>query len=234
MKPVTKTNYLRAFCRYCVQQSWVGTDEVEGVGLERVPRRFPKALRPEEVEAVAAYAEAHARDGDQRSSAWAAPFIRFGAETALRRNELLNLRWVDLDLEARHLTVRCTDSFTSKSGAERRVPLSARAVGALDDWRSRPSSTGLVFEAGAGPVDPGTCSKTVKRFAVAVGVPSLTPHVLRHSCITWLIERGVPVPVVQRLAGHADVATTMLYCSVANEVASGLIRRALDGGELVE
>lgn len=200
-----------------------------GVRLERVPRRFPKALRPEQVEAVAAYAEAHARDGSVRSSAWAAPFIRPGAETVLRRNELLNLRWDHVDLEAGHLTVACTDAFTSKSGAERRVPLSRRAQDVLGDWRSQPSATGLVFEAGRGPVAPGTCSKTVKRFAVAAGVPSLTPHVLRHSCITWLVERRVPVPVVQRFAGHGAVEVTMRYVAVADEVYAGEVRRALGG-----
>ena len=232
VKPVTRANYvrhLRAFFRYCKSEGLCRTEPTEGVRLERVPRQFPKALRPEEVERVATYAERHCRDGEERSSAWAAPFIRLGAETALRRNELLNLRWRDVDLDASHLTVACTDAFTSKSGAERRVPLSARAVAVLRDWRCRQATTGLVFGAGAGPVHSGTCSKTVKRFAVAAGVPSLTPHVLRHSCITWLIERGVPVPVVQRFAGHADVATTMLYCSVADDVAGDRIRSALDG-----
>ena len=231
VKPVTRANYLRhlrAFFRHCVSLGLLAADPTEGVGLERVPRQFPKALRPEQVEAVAVYAEAHSRDGEARSSAWAAPFIRLGAETALRRNELLNLRWRDVDLDAGHLTVACTDSFTSKSGAERRVPLSARAEGVLADWRSRPSATGLVLEAAGRPVHPGTCSKSVKRFAVGAGVPELTPHVLRHSCITWLIERGVPVPVVQRFAGHADVATTMLYCSVADEVYADQVRTALD------
>ena len=77
-------------------------------------------------------------------------------------------------------------------------------------------------------VHPGTCSKTVKRFAVAAGVPALTPHVLRHSCITWLLERGVPVPVVQRLAGHGSVEVTMRYCAIADDVYVDWIRGALD------
>ena len=108
--------------------------------MERVPRQFPKAFRPEQVEDVAAYAERHCRDGAVQSSAWAAPFIRLGAETALRRNELLNLRWDHVDLEAGRLTVACTDAFTSKSDAERRVPLSTRAVAVLRGLRDRPSA----------------------------------------------------------------------------------------------
>lgn len=56
------------------------------------------------------------------------------------------------------------------------------------------------------------------RFPRKAGVPALTPHVLRHSCIPWLVEPGVPVPVVQRFAGHADIATTMRYGSVAHDV----------------
>lgn len=147
----------------------------------------------------------------------------------MRRNELLHLRWDHVDLAKGYLTVACTDAFTSKSGAERRVPLSARAAPVLRRLRDeRPSRSGLVLEAGEGRgVHPGTCSKAVKRFAVAAGVPALTPHVLRHSCITWLVERGVPVPVVQRFAGHGDVATTMRYCSLADDVYAERVRAAL-------
>ena len=232
IKPVTRANYvrhLRAWFRYCIREQILTADPCEGVRLERVPKHFPKALRPHQVEAAALYAEANARDGASRSSAWAAPFIRLGAETAMRRNELLHLRWEHVDLDAGHLTVSCTDAFTSKSGAERRIPLSSRARSVLQrHLQTHPSRSGRVLEGGGGvPVHPGTCSKSVKRFAVAAGVPALTPHVLRHSCITWLIERGVPVPVVQRFAGHADASTTMLYCSVADDVYADQIRGAL-------
>ena len=231
VRPITRANYvqhLRTFFRYCQAQKMTGLDASDGVMLERVPRHFPKALRPDQVEAVALYAETHCRDGQVRSSAWAAPFIRLGAETALRRNELLHLAWEHVNLDAAHLTVACTDTFTSKSGKERRIPLSTRALGVLAELRDRPSAAGLVFEAAGRAVDPNTCSDTVGRFADRAGVPSLTPHVLRHSCITWLIERGVPVPVVQRFAGHADVSTTMRYCSVATDVYADQIRTALD------
>lgn len=228
VKPVTKANYvrhLRAWFRYCVAQQTLTADPTEDVGLERVPRSFPKALRPEDVERVAAYAEAHCRDGRHRSSAWAAPFIRLGAETAMRRNELLHLTWDRVDLDAGHLTVACTDSFTTKSGAERRIPLSERAGIVLD--QQVPQSSGLVLTGGNGPIAPRTCSGVVKRFAVAAGVPSLTPHVLRHSCITWLVERGVPLPVIQRFAGHGSVDVTMRYAHVAPEVYSDEIKAAL-------
>ncbi|OZC02388.1 tyrosine-type recombinase/integrase, partial [Rubricoccus marinus] len=221
--------HLRAMFRYWMEQGVTAVDASEGVRLERVPRAFPKALRPHEVEAVAAHAEAHCIDGGMRSSAWAAPFIRLGAETALRRNELIHLRWEHVDLDAGVLTVACTDAFTSKSGAERRVPLSDRASSVLRGLRDRRDGGPLVLTAGQGAaVHAGTCSKAVKRFAVAAGVPNLTPHVLRHSCITWLLERGVPVPIVQRFAGHADIATTMRYCSVADDVYGARLRAALD------
>jgi integrase len=196
--------------------------------MERVPRQFPKALRPEEVEMVAAYAEANCRDGAERSSAWCAPFIRLGAETGMRRNELLHLTWDRIDLEAGHLTVACTDAFTTKSGAERKVPLSQRAREVLTRMQQgRESVTGRVFESGGRPIDPHTCSDTVKRFAMKAGVPRLTPHTLRHTAITRLIERGVPVPLVQRFAGHADIATTMRYCSIADDVYAERIVSAL-------
>ena len=230
VKPVTKANYvrhLRAWFCYCIAQQALTSDPTEKVGLERVPRSFPKALRPEEVERVAAYAEAHCRDGRQRSSAWAAPFIRLGAETAMRRNELLHLTWDRVNLGDGHLTVACTDSFTTKSGAERRIPLSERAGAVLE--RLGPETGGLVLTGGNGPIAPRTCSGVVKRFAVAAGVPALTPHVLRHSCITWLVERGVPLPVVQRFAGHGSIDVTMRYAHVAPDLVAEKVRAALSG-----
>ena len=230
IKPVTRANYvrhLRTFFRFCVAEQMTTTEPTEAVRLERVPRHFAKALRMDEIERVAVYAETHARDGRRRSSAWAAPFIRLGAETAMRRNELLNLRWDHVDMESRHLTVACTETFTTKSGRERRIPLSGRAIVVLQQLRQRPCTTGLVIDAAGHPVAPHTCSDVVARFARRAGVPALTPHVLRHSCVTRLIEQGVPVPVVQRFAGHADVMTTMRYCSVASDVYADQIRAAL-------
>src|SRR5690606_13579106 len=166
--------------------------------------------------------------GEVRSSAWVAPFIRLGAETGLRRNELLHLTWDRIDLRAGYLTVACTDAFTTKSGAERRIPLSQRARKVLVRMRrERVSVTELVFESGGKGIDPHTCSDTVKRYAVKAGVPRLTPHVLRHTAITRLTERGVPVPIVQRFAGHADVSTTMRFCSIADDAYADRLVSAL-------
>lgn len=230
IKPVTRANYvqhLRTFFRFCVAEQMMTTEPTEAVRLERVPRHFAKALRMDQIEHVARYAEAHCRDGQRRSSAWAAPLIRLGAETAMRRNELLNLRWEHVDMDSGQLTVACTEAFTTKSGRERRIPLSGRALAVLHHLQNRPCATNLVIEAARQPVKPHTCSDVVARFARRAGVPALTPHVLRHSCITRLIEQGVPVPVVQQFAGHADIATTMRYCSVASDVYADQIRTAL-------
>lgn len=58
-------------------------------------------------------------------------------------------------------------------------------------------------------------------------MPALTPHALRHSGITWPVERGVPVLVVQRFAGHGSVEVTMRYAHVAPEVNAAHVRCAL-------
>lgn len=236
IKPITRANYiqhLRTLFRFCIAEKIIVADPTEAVRLERVPRHFAKALRMEDIERVAVYAETHCRDGATRSSAWAAPFIRLGAETAMRRNELLALRWEHVDPDNGHLTVACTEMFTTKSGRERRIPLSARALSVFGQLQRRPCATGLVIEAAGQPVAPHTCSDVVARFARRAGVAALTPHVLRHSCITRLIEQGVPVPIVQRFAGHADVTTTMRYCSIASDVYSEHIRAALERSSAV-
>jgi integrase len=231
VKPVTKASYVRhlgAYFRYCKEQRYAAEDVTEHVRLERVPRRFPKALRPEEVEAVAAYAEANCRDGAERSSAWVAPLTRLGAETGLRRNELLHLAWDRVDLGAGHLHRRLHGRVHDE--VRRRAEGPAVAAGARgadpaeerEGVRQRPG-----VRVRGRPIDPHMCSDTVKRYAVKAGVPRLTPHALRHTALTQLIERGVPVPIVQRFAGHADIATTMRYCSIDDDVYAERIVRAL-------
>lgn len=221
--PVTRQGYvrwLRVFFRFAVSVGAMREDPCPAVRLERVPRRFPKALTPVEVERVAACAEQHAR-----SAHWIAPLVRFAAQTALRRAELVNLRWEHVELAKRQLTVACTDTFTTKSAAERRVPLSDQAVSILESLPE--GETGYVFENRTGQIDSSYLSHAVKRYARKAGVEQATVHSFRHSAITWLIQRGVPVPVVQRFAGHADIATTMRYCSIADDVYAEQVRQAL-------
>ncbi len=230
VKPITKANYvqhLRTYFRYCVGEGWLTEDPTERVGLERVPKTFPKAMTAADAARLVEAARALPRSGW-----WLGPLVQTALWTALRRAELTHLRWSDVDLEARRLTVACADGFTSKSGADRAVPLSDGACALLAAHRAeaerRLGSPYYAFEHGRGQVALSTLTHAVTRAARGAGVQA-TVHGLRHTAITRLVERGVPVPVVQRLAGHGDISVTMKYVHVGADVYADQVRRAFDG-----
>lgn len=227
IKPVTKANYLRhlrAFFRYCIQSNLLGSDPTTGVGVERVPKTFPKALTVADAEKLVTAARSLPRSGW-----WLGPLVQLALWTALRRAELTHLRWSDVDLDARRLVVACSDGFTSKSGAERVVPLSSGACALLrqhlGESSARLASPAYVFEHARGQVALSTLTHAVSRAAEVAGVRA-TVHGLRHTAITRLVERGVPVPVVQRVAGHGDISVTMRYVHVGADVYADEVRRA--------
>ena len=230
VKPVTKKNYaqhLGTYFRYCIDAGWLAQDPMPGVGLERVPRTFPKAMTEPDAARLVAAARSLPRSGW-----WLGPLVQTALWTALRRGELTHLRWQDIDFGAQRLTVACADGFTSKSGADRAVPLSDGACELLSDHRhesrTRLDDPFFVFEHGRGQVALSTLTHAVTRAAEAAGVQA-TVHGLRHTAITRLVERGVPLPVVQRVAGHGDIAVTMRYVHIGADVYADAVRRAFDG-----
>lgn len=89
----------------------------------------------------------------------------------------------------------------SKNGSTRKVPLTERAKAAL---RSRPRSYQTLY-------------RRIVRSCEELGIEGVTPHTLRHTRITRLVAQGVPLAVVQRFAGHSDIATTLRYTHLSDE-----------------
>lgn len=219
----TYTKHLSTFFRFCVGEGWMDADVTAGVKLKRIPKRFPKALTPADVQAVL---DAVKREGG--SSAWIGDVITVGVHTALRRGEIVSLRWAAVDLEGRMLTVACTDDFETKSGKERRIPLSDAALAVLSRLHRdrRPDPQSHVFQHTRGPVNGDYLGHVFTKFTRKAKLPDVGIHALRHTALSWLAMKGVPVPVMQRFAGHADIKTTMLYCHVAQDVYADAITRA--------
>jgi integrase/recombinase XerD len=141
--------------------------------------------------------------------------IKFAALTILRRGEIINLRWVDADLVRKEIHIRAHGTFEPKSRKPRVVPMhdwvhaflaSKRRVGEyvfLDKF-------GHQFKA-------GTVTHRFKRYAKKAGLNGdVHFHNLRHTGISWLINEGVPLPFVQRLAGHSSPIVTQAYTHLDN------------------
>jgi integrase/recombinase XerD len=141
--------------------------------------------------------------------------------TGMRVSELLSLRPADVNLEASYLTC------TGKGSKQRIVPIGDEAA----DWvrkyiresrpallRKRTSSRLFVNARGAGPgLTRVGFWKILKIYARQAGLKALSPHMLRHSFATHLLERGADLRAIQMMLGHADLSTTQIYTHVLEQ-----------------
>ena len=164
------------------------------------------------------------KDGEVR---WLADVFRVAVATGLRRGELCAMRWSWVDLARQEITVRRADGFVPKGKNERTIPVRGAALDVLrrlDAERSDEDDSAFVFQSTRGRKGDGeglNKGYVTNRFAHYRDLARITDrasfHSLRHSFCTWLIQARVPLPTVQRLAGHADIKTTMSYVHVARQ-----------------
>ncbi len=138
--------------------------------------------------------------------------------TGVRVAELVGADLGDLDLEQGVLRV------TGKGNRPRQAPVGEPACAAVRRWRSegRPAllaadraEPALLLGARGGRLDPRSARRAVERAGVRAGVGPLTPHQLRHSCATHVLEGGADLRSVQELLGHRTLATTQIYTKVS-------------------
>jgi integrase/recombinase XerD len=212
---------VRSLHRFCVDEGAATSDPTGDVGAPRVPQGLPKALTEEEVEALlgAVVGEDAVARRDR-----AILELLYGA--GLRISELVGLSLSDLDLDSGTLRAM------GKGSKERVVPVGRLARAALEAWLGRGGRDVMVPARFARRGDAeavflnqrgGRLSRQgawaiVRRYGDRVGLGArLTPHVLRHSCATHMLDHGADIRVVQELLGHASIATTQVYTRVSTE-----------------
>jgi integrase/recombinase XerD len=207
---------VRSFHRFLVREGDTSSDPAELVTRPRVPRNLPKPLTVDEMKALL---DAPGAEGPVALRDAAILETLYGA--GLRISELVALDVDDLDLDEGSLRA------FGKGSKERVVPLGRYAVRSLKKYlnRSRPtmasrrSRAALFLNQRGGRLTRQGCTNIVKKMAKRAGLRKrVTPHMLRHSFATHLLEGGADVRVVQELLGHASVATTQVYTLVTGEM----------------
>ncbi|WP_433316795.1 tyrosine recombinase XerC [Micromonospora sp. CA-269861] len=148
--------------------------------------------------------------------------------TGVRVSEACGLDVGDVDHGRRVIRV------FGKGGRERSVPYGVPAQRALDDWlrRGRPAMVGarsgdaLLLGARGGRLNPTTARQIVGAYAETAGLPPTSPHDLRHSAATHLLEGGADLRAVQELLGHSSLASTQIYTHVSVERLRAAYRQA--------
>jgi integrase/recombinase XerD len=206
---------VRSFHRFLVLEGEAEADPAEGVARPKVPRNLPRPLTVDEVAALVA---APGQDGPVALRDRAILETLYGA--GLRISELVALDVDDVDLEEG--SVRAV----GKGSKERIVPLGRLAVKALEAYLTRarptlaaPRSRGALFlNRRGGRLTRQGSTNIIKDMARRAGIRKrVTPHMLRHSFATHLLEGGADVRVVQELLGHASLATTQIYTLVTQD-----------------
>ena len=212
---------MRNFHRWLVLEELRPDDPTVTVELPRVPRGLPKALSTDEAAALMA---APGGGGPLARRDRAVLETLYG--TGLRVSELVGLSLGDVDLAAASLRV------LGKGSKERVAPLGRLARAALEDWlapagrgdmeperwRSRDDSEAVFLNRRGSRLSRQGVYQLVRNHGESAGIgATLTPHMLRHSFATHLLDGGADIRVVQELLGHAKVTTTQIYTSVSRE-----------------
>ena len=206
---------VRGLHRFALREGLVEVDVAREVRPPAPPRRLPKAISVEEVAALLDGASV----GDGVLAIRDRSLLEVLYGTGARISEAVGLTGDDVDLQSR------TVSLTGKGGKQRRVPLGSYAARAVDDYlvRARPAladgadvpSTRLFLNARGGPLSRQSAWAVLRSAAERAGLRAdISPHTLRHSFATHLMEGGADVRVVQELLGHASVTTTQIYTLV--------------------
>lgn len=210
-----KLSAIKTFCKFACREGYAETDFTSEIGSMKGAKRLPSVLTIEEVAVLLNQpdmsTEAGLRDKAMLETLYA---------SGLRVSELINLRLSDLNLSVGFL--RCF----GKGSKERIVPLGKVAIGYLERYmaESRPAyarsgSSEYLFLTNRGrKMSRVGFWKLIKRHAARAGIAkSITPHTLRHSFATHLLQGGADLRSIQEMLGHADIATTQIYTHVSRE-----------------
>ncbi len=202
-------------------KGFVDRDPSEEVGAPPVPAGIPKALDEDEVERLL-----QAVTGDDPLAQRDRALLELLYGTGIRISEAVGLDLADLDLDDGTLRV------FGKGSKERVVPVGRGARVAIEAYlrdgrltlrsararRSTRDGDAVVLNARGGRLSRQSCWTIVRRAGERSGLESrLSPHVLRHSCATHMLDHGADLRVVQELLGHASISTTQVYTKVSPE-----------------
>jgi integrase/recombinase XerD len=180
----------------------------------KIAKRLPKALSIEQILSILNIA------GDDRISLRDKAMLELLYSTGARVSELINLNALDISTISNDGQVSTTVKLKGKGGKERVVPIGSYAVKAVNDYltRSRPSllkastQRSLFLNQRGGRLSRQSAWNVVATSAKRVGLTEqVTPHSMRHSFATHLLDGGADIRVVQELLGHASVTTTQIY-----------------------
>jgi len=202
-----KMSALRSLVRYMRRHELISADPMAGLRLPRKPKQLPVFVAEDALEKLLD----EFRFGDNFSGLRDRTVVEFLYLTGMRRSELINLQESDVDLSAGQVRV------TGKREKQRVIPLAASFVKSLQSYiearRENGFSGGWFFvtDRGNKMYDRSVYNIVTRYLAMVTTVEKKSPHVLRHTFATHMLNHGADLNSIKELLGHASLSATQVY-----------------------
>ena len=202
---------IRCFCNFLEREGIVAASPMKGVEIPKVPARYPEIITKEQARRLLTAARRNTWTG-KRNAAMLTTFL----DTGLRLSELIGLNLEDVDL--RTLTIRIR---SGKGDKERHVYMGRALLRTIRAWVDargfREEGTPFYLTKDGNRLDLRNVERIVERIAARTRLDGIriTPHILRHTFATHYIQNGGDPFSLQRILGHSDIKTTMIYVNLA-------------------
>jgi len=212
VKPLTvnvELKVLKALYNFAIKCKCAKENPVSEVSFYREVEKKPRFLQGKEIKELL----------DNSNGLY--PVLYTFLKTGLRKSELINLKWKDIDFKRKYITVESKEDWCTKTGNTREIPVGDDLVGILNKL---PRASDYIFLNSNGRKYGFHLTERVKRLARGIGISDMTVHALRHTFISHLVMNGVDLVSIKELAGHSDIKTTMRYAHLA----PGHLRKSID------
>jgi integrase/recombinase XerD len=199
---------IRMWFRFLVREKFLPVDVTQTIDSPKLWRTLPHSLDYAEIERLLGAPRTKTKLGLRDRA-----ILELMYASGLRVSEVSSLKLNDINFEASFLRV------VGKGNKERIVPIGKEAVEWLQhylrDARGRSTRPEVFLSTRGAPLSPKTIWHTIKKYAQASGIDkNITPHTLRHSFASHLLENGGDLRVIQEMLGHANIATTQIYTHI--------------------
>jgi len=210
-----KLSSIRSFFKYLCQRGHLDVDPTATLATPKAQRKLPEFLESSEVEALLEAPDAGTTIGLRDRA-----ILELLYSTGMRVSELLSLDLTDLDRQTALVKVR------GKGKKERLLPVGSVAISALENYLAYRHELGggksaqaiFLSQRGTRIPDRKSILRRIKKYAQAAGIQkNITPHTLRHTFATHMLNAGADLRSVQELLGHASLSTTQIYTHVTRE-----------------
>ena len=214
---------IRSFYQYLVRTKKIKEDPTEGIQSPKVEKRVPSVLSSKEVELLLEQPKAVDLKGTRDKA-----MLEFAYATGLRVTEIINLNLEDVNLKEGY--VSCTNA-----NKQRNIPLGAISINALKEYikKARPylikseDEKSLFVNINGKRLTRQGFWKIVKFYKEQAHIDKdITPHVLRHSFATHLLQNGADLKAIQVMLGHSDISSTQVYMQFQDEGLKSIYKKA--------